>query len=230
MRVSIDIYGLWMMKVGLLTLHDVVHVENKPGANCNCDDSQLPDGNGGLSGRDIASLPGGVNRGPRADGVPDIIGAVGERCGAGSDDLDKRVPVLDLVRVLFSVRVYALHAGALRRARDAGLCGMNIIVHTIECTGNDHSRNPLYDNDHIAELVDLTCAYGIVVEDGHGPAKGTFGLPKLGMESLLTFRHELLIGGLCGLNLSDRDVPIILHLVFSRQLRGRDVLSSWTTA
>ena len=59
-----------------------------------------PDGRLGLGCEGSGGLPDGVDGRVWADGVGDVIGSVGERGSAGGHDLEERVQVLGLVRVL----------------------------------------------------------------------------------------------------------------------------------
>lgn len=84
-------------------LHDVVSVCDETNTDGEGHDGDLPRGNILLRLYGLAGLPRSVHTSPDTDGVSDIVGAVGEGCGTGSDDLDERVEVLDFVLVLGSL-------------------------------------------------------------------------------------------------------------------------------
>lgn len=95
----------WRVVGELVThdLHDVVSVGDETDTDGQGHDGDLPRGNILLRLDSLAGLPCSVHTSPDTDGVSDIVGAVSERCGTGSDDLDERVEVLDLVLVLGSL-------------------------------------------------------------------------------------------------------------------------------
>ena len=181
-------------------LHDVEAVGDEAGDEREDQNGELPERDLGLRLCGIAGAPGAVDDGPGADGVADVVGAVREGSSAGRDDLDEGVGELDLVGVLLRAGVGALHAGALGRAGDTSLRSVDVVVHTVEGTDDDHGGETLEEEDaHVLELIDLASAHGVVVKRAHGPSEGTAALAKFGVEALLTLAHQLLVGRLRGL-------------------------------
>jgi hypothetical protein len=127
-------------------LHDVVTVGNETDGDGSGKNCELPDRNRSFSGSGISSGPGRVNDSPGTDRVSDIVGTVCEGCGTGSQDLDKRISVFDLVRVLFGVGVNTLHPVSFGGTRDTGLSSVDIVVKTVEGTTGDHGWDSFGDN------------------------------------------------------------------------------------
>jgi hypothetical protein len=177
-------------------LHDVVAVGDETKRQSSGEDGQLPNRNGSLGLGGVTGVPGRVDNSPRTDSVTDIVGAVSERGSAGSENLDEGVGVLDLVGVLRSVGVDALHAATLRRTVDTSLGSVDIVVSTVESTDNDHGGNALESDDHVPLLIDLTSLDLVLVEVAHGPAKRAALGPEPGVEAVLTLLHELLVAEL----------------------------------
>lgn len=80
-------------------LHDVVAVGDEAETDGQGNDGDLPERDVSLGRDGLAGLPCAVHAGPDADGVADVIGAVGEGRGAGGDDLDEGVEIFDFVAV-----------------------------------------------------------------------------------------------------------------------------------
>lgn len=97
-------------------LHDVVSVCDETKADGEGHDRNLPKRNVLLRLNSLAGLPCAVHASPDTDGISDIVGAVSERRGAGSDDLDEGVEIFDLILIFRGVSVYPLHAAAFRSA------------------------------------------------------------------------------------------------------------------
>lgn len=119
---------------------------------------------------------------------------MGERGSAGSDDLDERVGVLDLVGVLLGGAVNTLHALTLGSTSNTSLGSVDVVVETVESTDSDHGGNALEHNLHVVELVNLAGAHRVVAEEAHGPAERTTLLEELCVQLGLAFSLELLIG------------------------------------
>lgn len=124
----------WRMVCELVThdLHDVVSVCDETEANGEGHDRNLPKGNLLLRLDGQAGLPCAVHTSPNTDGVSDIVSTVSERGGTGSDDLDERVEIFDLVLIFGGVGVNSLHAAAFRGAENTDLGAMDIVVDTVE--------------------------------------------------------------------------------------------------
>jgi hypothetical protein len=153
-----------------LTLHDVVTVGAEAERNPESKDSQLPDGDRGLGTSSLASRPGRIDSSPGADRVTDIVGTVGEGSSAGSENLDERVGVLDLVGVLLGSGIDTLHTLTLRGADNTRLGSVDVVVETVKKTADDHGRKTLEECHHVADLVDLTGSHRVVAKEAHRPA------------------------------------------------------------
>ena len=168
-------------------LHDVVAVGDQTNGDRRRDNSDLPDRHRCLALGGFAGRPGAVDNCPRRDGVSDIVGSylllarvqiqgreiartMSEGSSARSEDLDEGVRMLDLVGVLGSVLVHPRHARALRSTRNTSLRNVDVVVSTVKQTDDDHCWHTLCDDLHVLELVDLTGAHWVVVEQSHGPA------------------------------------------------------------
>ena len=79
---------------------EVVSISGKTNDDHGTTKGQHPDGSVGVLTRRGSSGPNVVDGGEWTDGVGDVVGAVGERLGAGSHDLKERVHVFGFVRVL----------------------------------------------------------------------------------------------------------------------------------
>lgn len=179
-------------KLDVLTLHDVVTIGDETDRDGERENGNLPERDGSLGSSSAASGPSTIDDSPRTDRVTDIVGTVSERSSASSEDLDKRVGVLDLVGVLLGVSVDASHALTFGSTSNTRLSGVDVVVHTVEKTADDHGGDTLEEEDlHVAHLVDLASAHGVVVESSHGPAERTALESELGVESLLTLGDEL---------------------------------------
>jgi hypothetical protein len=202
-----------MVQECLLThdLHDVVTVGDETKRQRSGENSELPNGNRGLGLRCFTSVPGTVDDSPRTDSVSNIVGAVSEGGSAGSEDLDERVGVLDLVGVLLSVAVDALHTATFGSTVDTSLGSVNVIVDTVESTDNNHSRDALESDEHVLLLVDLTSLDLVLVEVAHGPGERSTLVPELGVEALLTLGDELLVAELRVLGDNYALLSVVVH-------------------
>lgn len=174
-------------------LHDIVAVGDETKGQGGREDSKLPDRDRSLGSSSVTSVPCRVDDSPGADSVTNVVGTVGERGSAGSEDLDEGVSVLDLVGVLLSVTVNALHPLALRSTVDTSLGGVNVVVDTIEATDNQHGWNALDSDEHVLLLVDLARLDLVLVKIAHGPAERTALVPELSVETFLALGDELLV-------------------------------------
>lgn len=179
-----------------LTLHDVVTVGAETERNTDSKNSQLPDGNRGLGSSGLTSRPGSIDSSPGADGVTDIVGTVSEGSSAGSENLDERVGVLNLVGVLLGSGIDTLHTLTLGGTGNTRLGSVNIVVNTVQETADDHGRNALEEGGHVADLVDLTGSHGVVAKEAHRPAQGSAALQKLLTVTLLGLSHDFLVAQL----------------------------------
>lgn len=179
--------------------HDVVTVEDESSNEDQGDDGNLPEWDGELGCSSVTGVPGAVDDGPRRDGVSDVVGAVSEGGCAGSDQLDEGVGVLDLVGVLCSVRVDLLHTCALWGTLKASLGSVDVVVHTVEGTGDKHGGHTLAENLDVMKLVNSTRAHLVLVKVSHSPTHGTRLLAKLGVESLVGDLLELFVADSAGL-------------------------------
>lgn len=176
--------------------HDVVSVKSETQAKNNSDDSDLPDWNWSLSSLSVTGGPGSVDDSPWADSVTNIVGTVSEGGSAGSDDLDEGESVLGFVGVLGGIVVDTLHTGTVRSTFNTGLGSVDIVVNTVEGTGNNDSWETLEENLHIGKFVDLSVAHWVLVESSHSPAKRTALLPESGVHSLFGLFDEFFVGEL----------------------------------
>lgn len=187
-----------------LTLHDVVTVSDETEANGEGDDSNLPGVDIGVLLDRLASGPGTVHSSPDTDSVTNIVGTVSERGSAGSDDLDERVQVLDLVGVLGSVAVDTVHAATLRSVVDTDLSGVDVVVETVHEGDNDVGRKTLEVGNHVVLLVDGTSTDGVLVEGAHSPADGTSLLAEGSVVTVESLSHQNLVIGLSTLGNRER--------------------------
>jgi hypothetical protein len=177
-------------------LHNVVAVGDKTKRQSCREDGKLPDGNRrfGLGG--FTCVPGAVDDGPGSNGVTDIVGTVSKRGSASSENLNKRVCVLDLVRVLLGMAVDTLHTCTFGSTVDTGLSSVDVVVDAIESTDHDLSRNALQCDDHVLLLIDFARLDLVLVEVTHSPSERTTLRPELGVEALLTLFDKLLVSKL----------------------------------
>lgn len=183
-------------------LHDVVAVCDETNRNGGREDGKLPDRDGSVLGRGLAVHPGVVNHRPRSDRVTNIVGAVSKRCSASSENLDKRVDVLDLVGVLLRVGIDTLHANTFGSSVDTGLSGVDVVVETVEKTDGDHGGDTFEESHNVLALVNFTSADGVVVKESHGPADRSALLPELRVEPGLALGNQFLVGELLDLGMS----------------------------
>jgi hypothetical protein len=195
-------------------LHDIVSVGDQTERQGSGENSQLPDGDRGLGLGGVTGGPGRVDDSPGTDSVTDIVGTVSEGSSAGSENLDERVGVLDLVGVLLSMAVDALHADTLGSSVDTSLGGVDVVVDTVKAADDDHGGNALEGDHHVLLLVDLTRLDLVLVEVAHGPAEGTLLGAELGVEAFLTLGDELLVAELAVLgNTSGNDSTLLGILI-----------------
>nr|POF07165.1 hypothetical protein CFP56_31789 [Quercus suber] len=182
-------------------------------------DGELPDGHRRFRGGRVTGVPGRVDDSPRTDRITDVVGAVSERGSASGQDLDERVGVLDLVGVLLCVGIHPFHALTLGRAGDARLSGVDVVVDTVQGADDDHGGNTLEHDEQVVLLVNLTGTHGVLVKRAHGPAKGATLLAHVGVESVLSFLHELLVVTLLTLDFHNGEV-LLVDLVDSHVING----------
>lgn len=176
-----------------LTLHDVVAIGDQTNTDSQGQNGKLPNLYLSLGRGRAASLPCGVDDGPGTDRVSNVVGAVCKGGGAGGQDLDEGVGVLDLVAVLGGVGVDPGHALTLGRARDAGLRRVDVVVETVQGADHHHGGQALDQADDVVALVDLARAHGVVAKGPHGPAQRAPALAQLGVELALAVLLELLV-------------------------------------
>lgn len=124
---------------------------------------------------------------------------MGKGSGASSEDLDKRVGVLNFVGVLLGIVIDTLHAITFGSSLNTGLCSVDIVVETIEGAANNQGRDTLDDDLHVVELIDLTSANRVVSEGAHRPSKGTTLVEESVVELLLALGDQVLVSGVSGL-------------------------------
>jgi hypothetical protein len=178
------------------TLHDVVSVGDESETDGQRHDGNLPKWDLLLRSDSLAGVPGTVHTSPDTDGVTDIVGTVSERSSASSDDLDEGVEILDLVGVLGSMSINAVHTTALRSTENANLSLVDIVVHTVE-TGDDNiGGEAVAEGSKIVALIDGTGAHGVPVDEAHSPAKGALLLSQLGVMLLASLLEEVFVLGI----------------------------------
>lgn len=143
--------------------HDVVTIRDEAETDGESNDSNLPQWHRGFRSDSLTSRPGRVHGSPDTNSVTDIVGSVSKGCGAGGDDLNKRVEILDLVLVLGCVFVHTFHAATFWSAQDTELRLVNIVVHTVESGDDNHCREALHEGFHVVYLVDGTCTWWVAV-------------------------------------------------------------------
>ena len=192
-------------------LHDVEAVGDETDGKGTGEDSQLPDGDGGGLVDGKTGGPGLVDGSPGTSRVTDIVGTVGERGSAGSDNLDKGVGVLDLVGVSLSVGVDASHASTFGGTGNTNLGCVDIVEETVHEGAGDESRETDSENLEVLSLINLTRSHGVVVESAHGPTERRSALAELGVEAGISLSDELLLGQLPGLVL-DKALLVVLDI------------------
>ncbi|GKT57916.1 hypothetical protein ColTof3_05255 [Colletotrichum tofieldiae] len=88
--------------------HDVVAVSPDTESNTNTTEAENPDGDFGLAAGENTGVPDLEDGGVGADGVGNVVGAVGERSSAGGHDLHEGVEELGLVVVVLNAGVHLL--------------------------------------------------------------------------------------------------------------------------
>lgn len=152
---------------------------------------------------------------------------MGEGGGTGGQNLNERVGVLDLVGVLLGVGVDPFHPRSFGGSGDSSLGGVNVVVHTVQRSANDHGGNTFEDDPDVVEFVNGTGTHGVLVQSPHGPSDRSLLGAKLGMQSFLTGSHELVVSrlgsfatGVSGRVGSGRGVQGVLDLAFLAVLTG----------
>lgn len=115
---------------------------------------------------------------------------------AGSDDLDEGVQVLDLVGVLGGVGIDTVHAATLRSAEDTNLSLVDIVVHTVESSDDDHGGETDAEGLEVMKLVNGTGTHGVLVKSAHGPAERTALLTELSVVTFTCLGEKNLVVGL----------------------------------
>jgi hypothetical protein len=123
--------------------------------------------------------PGSVHGSPNTDSVTNIVGTVGERSSAGSNDLDEGVKVFDLVGVAWSMSVDTSHALSFWSTENTKLSLVDVVVETVEEANNDTSGDTLQDCLHVVDLVDGTSTHLVLVESTHSPTDRTAFLTEI---------------------------------------------------
>lgn len=150
----------------------------------------------GFLANNLAGRPGLVDDIPGSDGIANIVGTVGKRSRTRGDDLDERVGMFNLVRVLLGVVVDTSHAATFGRASNSRLGSVNVVIGSIEGTDDNLRRDALENKTDIVEFVDASGTQGIVVQIAHGPSEGTGLGAQFCVQTLATGGHEFGIGGL----------------------------------
>lgn len=109
--------------------HDVVAVCPETDDDTGTTECEDPEWDGDL-GADLGGGPDEVNGGVGADGVGDVVGAVGERGGRGSEDLEERVGILGTVVVVLAGSVNLLNVA--REEIPVLLLIDNVLLDTVE--------------------------------------------------------------------------------------------------
>lgn len=103
------------------------------------------------------------------------------------NQLDERVGVLDLVRVLGGVSVNHFHSVTLWSSFDSHLSVVDIVVHSVESSDDDHGWNSLEHGLEVIDLVDHSRTLLVLVEVTHSPSERSFFEAKSGVEFLISF-------------------------------------------
>ena len=126
-----------------------------------------------------------------------------KRSSAGSQDLDEGVGEFDLVGILFSVAVDALHANTLGSTVDTTLGSVDVVVEAVESTDGDLGRDALGDDEHVLLLVDLAGTHRVVVQGTHSPAEWSALHAEFCVKLLLSLSYQLLVAKLPALGLDN---------------------------
>lgn len=110
--------------------------------------------------------------------------------------------MLDLVRVLLSVRIDALHASTFGCTGGTRLSSVDVVVETVEGAADNVGRDALGDDLHVVELVDLSGTKRVVAKGAQSPCKRSLALHKLLVKSLLGELVQFLVGKLLATDLS----------------------------
>ena len=192
--------------------HNVVAIRAKTERDGGGKHGELPDRHGGLCLRSVARRPSTVNDRPGTDRVSDIVGAVRKRGDTGSENLDKRIGVFDVVGVLFGIGVHAFHTVTFGRTGDSGLGGVNVVVEPIKEGADNHGGDTLHQETDVADFVDCAGAGWVVVQRAHGPAERTAVGTHLGVKTFFPFSHELRVRELW--RSSERPVEVGSFFIF----------------
>ena len=173
----------------------------------------------------VPRLPGRVDDGPRGDRVSNIVGAVSERGGTSGENLDEGVRVLDLVRVFLGIAVHPVHAVTLGGSGDTRLSRVNVVVETVQETGDDHGREALGQGLDVVNFVDRAGAHRVLVQRAHRPTEEAFVLAHLGVELGLRLLDELAVRefelGKGRLLRKAGDLGVAVYLLLPLGLAGR---------
>lgn len=179
-----------------LTLHDVVSVGDETDTDSQSSHSNLPKGNLSFGGGGSGSGPGGIHGSPDTHSVTDIVGTVGERSSACSDDLNERVQVFDFIGVLGGMCVDTVHTATFWGTHDTDLRLVDIVVKTIKTSNNRICGETSEKSNHVVFLVDGTSSGGVVVQSAHSPADRTTRLAEISMVTLEGSSELSLVDGL----------------------------------
>jgi hypothetical protein len=128
-------------------------------------------------------VPCSIHTSPDTDSVTDVVSTVSEGSSAGSDDLDEGVEEFDLVLILRSMRVHAIHATTFRGTENADLSLMDVIVDTIGEGNDNHGRETNAEGLEVVSFVHGASTIRVAVENAHSPAERTTSLAEFSMMS-----------------------------------------------
>jgi hypothetical protein len=117
-----------------------------------------------------------------------------ERSSASSNDLNKRIEVLNLIGVARSMSINTGHALSFRGTEHTKLSLVDIVVETVHKTDNDASGDTLQDSLDVVDLVDGASTELVFVESAHGPADGTAFLTEVGVVLVAGFLEHTSVG------------------------------------
>lgn len=154
--------------------HDVVTVGGETDDDHSTTESKNPGGGGRVLGGDGAVGPDVVDGSEGTDGVGNIVGAVGERVGACSENLEERVEVLSLVAVLGGLLVHVAETGGVRAF---GLHGVDVLGDTV----GENAEELVADNDPEVLGKDPWALDLVLVALEVGEGSGGAGARRLGV-------------------------------------------------
>jgi hypothetical protein len=111
-----------------------------------------------------------------------------------SDNLYKRIKILNLIGIARSMSINPRHTLALRGTEDTKLSLVDIVVKTVHQTHNDASGDALQDGLDIVDFVDGAGAELVVVEGAHGPTDRTAFLTEVGVVLVAGFLEHTSVG------------------------------------